>query len=218
MGFFSCHCAFRMLIGWAGKLQSHGRYFRVNTYIPCRGTWGLVLSKRQKKNMTAAFFSFRSSRVLAAASLLLSHTKGALLAPMYLTEMWLCWNVVLFPVSPWKWLPETGSTAMKHFSPSIVNPRKWLCWNVVLFSVSPWKWLPETGSTAMKHFSPSIVNPRKWLFGAHTFYRVFLCWVSPKIWLPFSQMHVITVKKGNNKQCRTSKTMNCINWKLMWVC
>ena len=174
---------------------------------------------------------------------------------MYLTEMWLCWNVVLFPVSPWKWLPGTGSTAMKHFSPSIVNPRKWLCWNVVLFSVSPWKWLPGTCSTAMKHFSPSIVNPRKWLcwnvvlfsvspwkwlpgtcstttkhfspsivnprkwlFGAHTFYRVFLCWISPKIWLPFSQMHVITVKKGNNKQCRTSKTMNCINWKLMCVC
>ena len=76
---FSLDCAFRMLIGWAGKLQSHGRYFRVNMYIPCRGTWGLliswlVLSKRQKKNMTAAFFSFRSSRVLAAASLLLFHS------------------------------------------------------------------------------------------------------------------------------------------------
>ena len=36
---------------------------------------------------------------------------------MYLTEMWLFWNVVLFPVSPWKWLPGTGSTTMKHFSP-----------------------------------------------------------------------------------------------------
>ena len=76
---FSLDCAFRMLIGWAGKLQSHGRYFRVNTYIPCRGTWGLliswlVLSKRQKKNMTAALFSFRSIRVLAAASLLLFHS------------------------------------------------------------------------------------------------------------------------------------------------